>query len=155
MKKIIIAGLVFFSPLIFTANAMATNYECDTKQVNVWRGDKIVPPKFNTGVRPVILFNDETGNFSISEYPHSGPFDPIPFKILTKIEHQKVNLGYMLFAVGVPDKDSDANAGSFLRLRLARNDPKVVFMLSLASSDTLLTGECRAYDKIPPIMSTK
>ena len=143
--------------------AMATNYECDTTQEDLWGGDKLVPQKNDVngynGTQSVILFNDETGNFSISVNPYKSidphkeaPFNSLPFKILEKTYHQKYHTGYTLLAADITNDDTDTNAGSFFRLQGRDKDSKVVFLLYIASLNRVSTGKCQTYDKIPPVM---
>jgi len=143
MKKIISSVLVVLTICGYADSVMATQYECNTKQANIWRGGTLIPQKNDVnsynGTQSVIRFDDETSAFSESVNPAKDtPFDQFPFKIVDKII-DKTSSVHKLLAVY---DGGDANSGSFFRLQGSADNSKIVFLSYIASLERLSTGTC-------------
>ena len=150
MKKILSSVLALMLP--HTSTAMATEYECNTINAFKWRGDNNLTPLKSdpnglNGSHSVLYFNDKTGDFSLSvNSAKETPFDPIPMKIVEKIEPDHQLFGYQMLAAHITHDGKDPNSGSFLRLRGRIKDSQIDSLLYIAALNELYTGTCHVYE---------
>lgn len=134
--------------MIVPTTARATNYECNTEQVILWKNGRLVEqtPKTYAWIHSIIQFNAETGDMWAAMDKDSN-FGPMRFKILRKYEPEKE-----LFAV-YDGSDDSPSAGSTFRLRGWDKDTGLVFLLDSTSIKAISTGKCHVYNEpfYPPI----
>ena len=156
MKLKAILSILGLMILIFgSSKAMATNYECDTTQINEWHGGYLNSDSAQLTKLEghVILFNDHAGDGWITKRGYiykydKSLFDPLPLKIIQRPESSNK----WLLAVFNGAQGSPYAGSSFRMSSIGSGSNMKIFVFYSTAMEALLTGECRVHnEEIPTI----